>query len=264
MKNSKDAGMPTRKNPVRGFYDGFVSPFRAAGFIRAHKKLYKFIVIPFLINLGTFVLVVGLGAKFFEEQVMTRLPQWQGIWGVLLNYFVVTIAVVLTLGLIFFTFTAVGCLIASPFNDLLSECTENLLVGGNNDGERFSIFALGRDMAQTMWIEFKKIALFLLGMLLLMLLHLIPGLGSMIYAPLSVAWTIFFLIMEYTGYVFTRRKMGVKEQARTIFRHFGVMCGFGTGVFLLLAVPFVQFFCMPLAVVAAVRLLDATGELADK
>jgi len=249
------------RNPFSSFYNGFMSPFKAFGFIKGHRKLYKFIVIPFLINLTTFSLVVWLGAGFFQEQVMSRMPQGDAWYWLILQYFVIALAFLLTLVLIFFTFTAVGCLIASPFNDLLSEYTEALLTGRKDGGATFSILALGRDTAQTMWIEVKKISVFFAGMLLLLLLHFVPVAGPLLYPPLSVSWTVFFLVMEYTGYVFTRRKMGVKEQAGVVFRHFTMMCGFGTGVFLMLAVPFMQFFCIPLAVVGAVRMLHQAGEL---
>ena len=66
--------------------------------------------------------------------------------------------------------------------------------------------------------------------------------------------TIFFLVVEYTGYVFYRKHRTFKEQRRFIFSHKFLMLGFGTGVMGVLAVPFLQFFCIPLGVVGATRL----------
>ena len=155
------------RNPISNFYRGFVCPFQSFTFVRQHRNLHKFILIPFLINILTFSLVVYFGGEFFQEQVMTMMPQGEAWYWVILNYFVVLIAALLVLVMVFFTFTAVGCLIASPFNDLLSECTELLLTGHKDDNGRFSVFAFGRDAAQTMFVELKKISVFLLLCLVL-------------------------------------------------------------------------------------------------
>ena len=73
--------------------------------------------------------------------------------------------------------------------------------------------------------------------------------------------TVFFLISEYTGYVFSRKRYDFATQRQTIFKHKSVMFGFGTGLFCVLAIPFFQFMCIPLGVVGAVRLLHEEGEL---
>jgi len=54
--------------------------------------------------------------------------------------------------------------------------------------------------------------------------------------------------------VLMRKQLSFAEQRRYIFKHPVQMAGFGCGVFCLLAIPFVQFFCIPLAVVGATLL----------
>jgi len=58
---------------------------------------------------------------------------------------------------------------------------------------------------RTLISEGEKIAVFVAGMLLLLLLHLLPILGTALYPVLSMAWTALFLVLEYNGYVFTRK-----------------------------------------------------------
>ena len=105
----------------------------------------------------------------------------------------------------FFGFSVVGNLIAAPFNDLLSERTEEILSGALRD-EPFSFSAFWRDSRQTLGVEARKMALFVLGMLLLLLLNLIPVVGTLLYALLSVLLTLFFLAVEYTGFVLSRHR----------------------------------------------------------
>jgi CysZ protein len=213
-----------------------------------------------LINIITFSLVIYWGMGGFFDLVMSRLPQGDAWYWLVLHYFMVAIAIVVVLMLVFFTFAVVGSLIASPFNDILSERTELLLTGKEND-QAFSFAAFVGDAGRTLLLESKKIGLFLAGMLVLLLLHIIPIVGSALYPILSVGWTIFFLVTEYTGYVFSRKRYDFSTQRKKVFRYTAVMFGFGAGLFCVLAIPFFQFFCIPLGVVGAVRLLHELNEL---
>ena len=244
------------------FSKGFFCPFNSVGFIRRHRCLYKFVLLPFLINIITFILVVYFGFGFFQEAVMARLPQGDAWYWLILHYFLVMAAVVVILVLVFFTFTVVGSLIASPFNDLLSERTEKMLTG-IEDSKPFSWRQFWQDAWRTLNNEGKKIAVFLVGMLVLLLLHLLPVFGTALYSVLSVCWAACFLVLEYNGYVFDRKRLRFAEQRRIIFRHAALMSGFGLGMFCVLAIPFLQFFCIPLGVVGAVRVLHWAGELLE-
>lgn len=248
---------------IVNFVKGFWFPFTSFSYIRRHPSLYPFIVIPLSINIATFCLVIYFGFDYYRELVLSRVPQGDAWYWALAHYFLLLLAIVALFVLIFFTFAAVGSLLSSPFNDVLSEKTE-LLLGGRGGDEPFSLAQLLRDARLTMVVELKKILVFLLGMAALLLLHLLPILGSMLYPFLSMAWTAFFLVIEYTGYVFARKRLGFSAQRQIIFRHLPLMTGFGLGLFCILAIPFVQFFCIPLGVVGAVRLLADVNELGER
>jgi CysZ protein len=91
-------------------------------------------------------------------------------------------------------------------------------------------------------------------MLLLLLLNLIPGFGPLLYAVLAPLFTLFFLVIEYLGFVLVRKQVGFSRQQRYVLGRPLLMAGFGCGVFILLAIPLVQFFCIPLAVSGATLL----------
>jgi len=240
-------------NPVSRFSSGFFAPFRAAPFLLRHPGLLKYVLIPFTINTVVFSLAVFFGLDFFNDVVVGYLPAGDQWYWLLLYYLLWTIAVLVTAVLVFFSFTVIGNLIAAPFNDLLSERTEESILERRNE-EPFSWRLFWGDILRTVGDETKKMAVFILGMAFLFLLNFLPGFGPLLYAFLSVFFTLFFLAVEYTGFVFGRKHLTFKDQRRFIFGNFGSMAGFSLGVLALLTIPLLQFFCIPMAVVAATRL----------
>ncbi len=239
----------------RGFVHGLAAPWRAAAFLRQHKGLLRYVAIPLAVNTGIFSATTWVGLRFFDRIVSHYLPAGEAWYWALLSWLSWLVALVVVALLVFFSFTVVGNLIASPFNDLLSERVEDLVCGrGPDGGPAPSLAAVVRQGLLAVREEAKKVAVFVTGMLLLLLLHLLPGIGLLLYPPLSFFWTVFFLVVEYTGYVFSRKGLGFADQRRFIAARPATMFGFGCGVLCLLAIPLVQLLCIPLAVVGATLL----------
>jgi len=243
-------------NPLTNFSRGFFYPFRGGKFLSRQPRLWKYVLIPFAINLLVFSLAVYFGLNFFSDTVVGMIPGGDAWYWVILYYLLWVVAVLLTMVLVFFSFTVVGNLIASPFNDLLSERTEEA-VRGRAEGVPFSWGGVGRILLE----EAKKMLVFVVLMLLLLLLNLIPGVGTLLYSVLSFLLTAFFLVIEYTGYVFGRKGQRFADQRRFVRGRRFLAFGFGVGVLCLLAIPLLQFFCIPLGVVGATLLwCDSQGE----
>ena len=248
--------------PAVNFCSGFFCPYNSFIFIKNNSGLYKYIIVPLVVNILVFSLVVYWGFAGFYGFVMSRLPQGDAWYWIIINYLLVVVAILVVLVMVFFSFAAIGSLIASPFNDILSEKTEQIVTGITVD-EPFSWSGILGDARRAIGIELKKISIFLVGMLIILLMHLLPVIGVLIYPILAIVWTMLFLVAEYTGYVFSRKKMDFKSQRQVILKYPALMAGFGVGLFCLLAVPFTQFLCIPLGVVGAVRLLHEAGELVE-
>ncbi len=247
--------------PVAGFARGFSYPLRALRFFSQKPGLVKYMLIPFFINMVVFSLTVYLGLDLFDTLLETYAPTTEVWYGVLLYYLAWSVALLLTSVIVFFSFTVIGNLIASPFNELLSERAEALRTGLHQDAP----FRLRTFLAESRFaiiVELKKITIFIVCMVLLLLINFLPGIGSLIYAVLAPLLTLFFLVVEYMAFVLMRKQMSFSEQRRYIFRHPVLMFGFACSLFCLLAIPFVQFFCIPLAVVGATLIwcdFPATG-----
>ncbi|MDH3998301.1 MAG: EI24 domain-containing protein, partial [Desulfuromonadales bacterium] len=235
------------------FSRGFFTPFRSLRILRSRPRLIQYILIPFLVNLLVFSGAVYLGLDFFGTTVVEYIPQGEAWYWTILYWLLWVVAVLLTAVLVFFTFTVVGNLIASPFNDLLSERTEEVLTGIRND-EPFSFSVFCRDAWKTVLLEAKKMSLFVGVMLLILPLNLIPGFGNALYTTLAISLTLFFLCVEYLGFTMVRKRLFFREQKSFLFARKFLMFGFGCGVMAMLAIPLIQLFCIPLAVIGATRL----------
>ncbi len=244
---------PAKKNFVVNFTRGFFAPFRSVRLLRGHPRLIQYVLIPFLINTIVFSGAVYLGLDFFGTTVVEQIPQGDAWYWSVLYWFLWMVAVLLTAVLVFFSFTVVGNLLASPFNDLLSERTEEVLSGNLND-EPFSFRQFMRDALSTITLEAKKMWIFVVAMILILPLNLLPGVGNSIYTVLAISLTLFFLCFEYLGFVLVRKHQFFREQKNYIFARKFLMLGFSCGVMAILAIPFFQLLCIPLAVIGVTRL----------
>ena len=245
--------MASRTSLFGGFTSGFFSLWNAFRFIRNNPLLFKYVAIPFVINVLVFSGTVYWGLDLFSALVGDYVTVQDAWYWQIFATVVKIIAGLVTAVVVFFAFTVVGNLIAAPFNDLLSERTEQLLTGVRDD-EGFSLRKLGADLWRVMGDEIRKMAIFIALMLLLLGFNLVPGIGPPIYAFCSVLLTVFFLVVEYTGYVFSRKHLGFKDQRQFIAANRMSTLGFGLAVMCVLMIPLVQFLTIPLAVVAATRL----------
>ncbi len=239
--------------PVAGFARGFSYPMRAAKFLLKKPGLLRYLAIPLSINVLIFSLSVYFGLDMFEGLLETYAPSTEVWYGLVLYYIAWTVAMLLTAVVVFFSFTVVGNLIASPFNELLSERCEELRSGALPE-QHFTLGRFWKEARNALMVECKKLSVFILIMLLLLAINLIPGIGSMIYAVLAPIFTLFFLVIEYLAFVLMRKQLSFAEQRRYITKRPVMMLGFGVGIFCVLAIPLVQFFCIPLAVVGATLL----------
>src|SRR5690606_5093358 len=111
----KDTTMANALTPLRG------PEYLREGWQRIRQPgLRRFLIIPLILNLTLFVALIGWGARQFNywmDRLMPHLPEWAGFIGWLLwPLFALVVLLVL-----FFGFSIVANLIASPFYGFLAE-----------------------------------------------------------------------------------------------------------------------------------------------
>lgn len=254
-----------RRSAVGRFMGALVLPWRAARFLAGQRRLWLFIALPALINAVLFVAAVVL--------LVGRADDWLGAWWakpggeaglgwlLLAGWYVAWLAAVaLGLALAYVLVLLVGGIIASPFNDVLSERTEQCLTGRADVPQPGDSFLGGilSSIGSTATIT----GLYVVLMIPVLLLSLAPGLGSLAAAVLGGFVSAFFLALEYTDTLLERYGFRLREKVRLLRGNLALAVGFGLGASLLLWIPLLNFLCIPIAVVGGTAL--ALGLVEDR
>ena len=243
------------RKPAAGFAERFVpSPLytvRGAAFIWTHRMLWKYAAAPLAISAVILGISYVLIYHFFFKLIS---PYGEGAWYWQILYYVsLVVATLLLLVIVFFLFTRVASAIASPFNDLISQKTEELIRGSFDDSP-FSVVALFRDSGRSIVHSFKILGIYV-GLLVVGLPMLfIPGIGSLLYATLGALLSAYLFAYEYLGYPMDRRRFSFSEKRRFLWSRFRSTMGFGLGNVALAAVPVVNILFIPAAVVGGTLL----------
>lgn len=237
---------------------------KAAKFLMGLPSLWVWAILPALINLVLFVAVLYVllsRAGGILESLWTR-PEvvvafdWLlfGLW-----YLVFAIIYVAAIVLAYFLVLMVSGVIASPFKDKLSCETELALTGRINDARDGESKVVG--ILRSLGKSLATLVLYLGCMVPLLLLNLIPVVGSAAYTALAGSLSALFIALDYTDSPLDRRGFGFVQKLRIVRSDLDLAGGFGAGMALILAVPVVNLLAMPIAVVGgtAVGLVIGDG-----
>ena len=221
----------------------------AAYFLRGMRLIFvpgirAYVIVPLLVNVLLFSALIYFGAAQFRELLDWLLPDWLD-W---LAWLLLPLFVVVTLIVVFFTFSLVGNLVAAPFNGLLAEAVECHLTDAPVPGGGVKQMML--DLGRTLMSELVKLGYIVLRAIPVLILFLIPGLN--LAAPFI--WLLFgawMLAISYLDYPMGNHGLGFPEQRRRLAEHRYLALGFGGAAMAALAIPLVNFLVIPAAVAGA-------------
>lgn len=236
---------------------GFGDVKRGASYLASHKSLFKYLIVPTLINLTLFVLLGYVMIKFYGDLFVLITKPLAGLavagdswWVHILSglMWLLQGLLYLLLGLVLMIVLVVSMLLVSqiinaPFYDWISEAVEKKETG--LEDVVFSFSRLVRDIGRMIKMELMKLVFFVMVPLFLLLINFIPLIGSLIYtilANLFVAWDMGF---NYVSYPMSRKLMPFKEQLRFGLKNKFRLIGFGIP----LMIPFFNLLFAPLFVV---------------
>lgn len=234
---------------------GFLLPFGGLRLI-TRPGLRRFVLVPLLLNIAVFGGLAYLAGVYFEQFMDHWLPE-QG-WLEFLRWLLWILFAAAYAVAVFYSFTLIANLIASPFNGILAARVEQHLTGQAPTEAEMSLI---KSVGPAITGEIGKILYFLSRALPLLLLFLVPGLNVLV----SVAWLAFgfwFLAIEYADYPMGNHELRPREQRARLRKAKLESLAFGAGVTVLMLIPVVQFAAMPAAVAAATRLW--VEDLADR
>jgi CysZ protein len=244
------------------------SPFyvlRGAIFLWKHKTLWKYAIAPILI--GILVLTVSLGLSYYL--IYHYLGGWlQNFFGPawywqIVYYLVVVIAGLLVLVISFLMFTIIATSIAGPFNDMISEKTEELVTGRVSNAP-FSFNQMIKDISRGVWHSLRILGFYVGVLIPSLLLLLIPGIGFGLFGFVIGLLSSYLLAFEYLGYPMDRRRYSFKEKRAFVHSRMKSALGFGFGNFLWASIPIVNILMIPAAAVGGTLLfLNLSRSAAD-
>lgn len=263
---------------VRDITQGFFAPMRALRFLGSRPRLWPLALMPALITfilLGgygwwawdhsaaaydTFVDLLGLRKNAGETDALTQL----GI-DVLRIISLTVLRVMMLVTAVIFAIL-LGKILAAPFNDALSEKVELAYLDRQKTGG-FSLMSVLRGGLWAVTWEAKKVGIYLLVLIPLLLLNGLPLVGTFLYTVVVFLFNVMFLAFDYLDFPLERRPgptgpLGFKARGSLVMRHKAAMLGFGTAATILLFVPLLNFLFLPLAVSGA-TLLYLELEAAD-
>ena len=211
-------------------------------------KIRLFVLTPLFVNIvlfsaGVFCFVAGI------DYVMDEfLPSWLD-W---LRYLLWPLFAVAALLIVFYGFTILANLIASPFNGLLAAAVERHLTG-RTDEVPFSWATVGAEIARTIGAEIRKLVYFLLWAIPCLLLFIVPGI-NLVAAPLWFLFGAWMMAIEYVDCPLGNHGQpfpAVKARLQTRRK---LALGFGGTIMAMTMIPIVNFIAMPVGVAAATAL----------
>jgi len=231
--------------------DGFTDVLASFSFVMNHKGTLKYYILPFLLNIAvlTGILIFAYtGILPWMEQWLQHFVEgdaWYmkvGSW--LMSGFISYVIKPLFMALLAFVtvylYSILGGIIIAPFLDFLSEKVE-VVEGGETFDEPFSVSAMIADIVRALKNVVKLIIFLLAVNIFLVLLNLIPVVGSFIYIGINFFLTCFFYGFQFYDFPLERRRYTFGEKFRICWKYKLAVAGNGAAFFLLSLIPVIGF-----------------------
>lgn len=218
-------------SPVTETTRGLKAFPRGLSWLKAHPKYLGLLFIP--MTLGLLFVVWGMGWFMDNDQTIMEwvlFAKPQAWWALSLYYMAYVLLYISVLVLSLLGAFMLMNVLASPIYEWVSVAVERDLTGVSSP--ELSLV----DNLKIMLVELKKVG-FILGISFVLLFIPMVNVLSVIVTAFLVGWDFF-------DYPLSRRNWSFRERLQFVGGEFWAVTGFG----LWLAIPFAQFFIMPLAV----------------
>lgn len=240
------------------FTRGFVLPLKGASLLWHSTGTKRWALLPLIVNTILYILILLL---FFYLIGRLQIPQveWDFLWSLgkwlsdAINWLAPVLKWIVLLPVAFlfcyFTFTLTGMVIASPFNDMLSEKVEGKLTGRDPEGSlplrltvKEGITSLFSSLRFALWQGFWTA--------LCLPLLLLPGVGALLLYCVSAYYSgIGFMdtALARNHFEHKRKMLFIREKRWEVL-------GLGAAMELLVLIPAAGLLMLPLGVTAGTML----------
>tara|TARA_R110001592_G_scaffold362937_1_gene678932 strand:+ start:3267 stop:4010 length:744 start_codon:yes stop_codon:yes gene_type:complete len=212
--------------------------------------LRRFVIIPLLLNLAVFAALIGWGVRQFNiwmAQLMATVPGWLSF----IEWLLWPLFALLVLLVLFFGFSIVANLIASPFYGFLAE-----KVAEKERGEVSPPTSL-RDIMlvvpHSVGRELRKIGYYLPRLLILLLLSFVPVV-NLVSSPLLMLFGVWMMAVQYIDFQADNDQVSFIDMLRWMRGRRMLSLGFGLPVYVGMLIPLINLLVMPSAVAGSTLL----------
>lgn len=243
---------------------GFRLPFQSVPFLFQHRTLWKWALLPALVNCLVFVAAFSvflwaypslydLVTSFLQVESPTTWYGWLWVAPLRALAWIVGVLLILaSIAILYLAFLLLGTVIASPFLDVLAQRVEEITTA-QMAGERPTLRGIWSSFSVSAVAELRRAGFFFAVQIALFLLGFIPLLAPFTMATAAL-FTVLFLPLQYAGFTMDHRLMTFTQRRRLVWQHRWLMLGFGAAAFLTLLVPLLNFICLPILVVGGTLL----------
>ena len=244
-----------------GTLDGATYPFKALITFLKNPGLIKYIAIPILVNIVVAIALYS-GLLYFGwqivdgvqkdvtlwlNQVIASLPQWLGFLSYAASGLIVVLRLLLVIILLIatgFLLTQFGVLLGAPWYGQLSEQLEKHRTG------KVELIELNlvSDLSRAILYELKKLVLIALVGVPLLLINLLPGIGTIVSSIGSLILTTTIVAMDFLDSCLERRRLKFRQKLKTVFKCLPASGSFGLVCLGLISIPLVNLVTIPLCV----------------
>ncbi|MCA1993042.1 MAG: EI24 domain-containing protein [Coleofasciculus sp. S288] len=244
-----------------GLLAGATYPFRVLAVFKRKPQLLGYVAVPILVNFivgvalyaGLLIFgwesVEGLLASLSQwlDTLITKLPPWLGFleylvvgFGFLLHFLLIA-GLLLLIGFVLVQF---GVLLGAPWYGQLSEKLEELRTG------QLHVVEVGivRDIGRALLFELKKLMLLVGVGLLLLLLNLAPGIGTIAATVGGIALAATLVCLDFLDAPLERRRLRFRDKLGLVFRSLPASASFSLVCLGLVSVPLLNLLTIPLCV----------------
>lgn len=217
------------------------------------KSFRSFVILPLVANLFALGVLVWMVFDYISDSWLVALtdylPSWLDSVAGWMNTLLLGALFTLTLPVLLILFTMLANLLAAPFNGLLSERVL-LQLDAETEPMPLTVYHLTRMVGRTLVREFQKLSWYLPRAFALVLFSLIPGLNVV----MPVIWVLFsawMLGLQYLDYAAEIQGLNFQQTRKRLWRFWGKTLGFGLIALAGTLVPILNFWIIPIAVIAA-------------
>ncbi len=244
-----------------GLLAGATYPFRALAVFRRKPYLWRYTIIPILLNFVLGICLYG-GLLFFGWQavqnltislsnwldnLIVNLPAWLGVLEYLiigLGFLLRLLLAVVLLFLSGFLLTQFGVLLGAPWYGQLSEQLEEICTGQLHSIE----VGIVRDLWRAVLFELKKLVLAAIAGVVLLLLNLVPGIGTIASMVGGLTLTATIVCLDFLDPPLERRRLRFRAKLAIVFRSLPASASFSLVCLGLISIPFLNLLTIPLCV----------------